>query len=319
MLATRDLAIGYGKSTLLGPLNVALEAGRFSCLIGANGVGKSTLIRTLCGMQSPLAGSITLDGDDLGVMAAAARARKLAVVLTERIASGALNGLELVALGRYPHTDWTGRLGDSDHIAIRDALVDTDASNLQGKLLAEMSDGERQRMMIARAIAQQPRVLILDEATAFLDLPRRVEFMELLLQLARKRRIAILLSTHDLELALRYADEIWLADRNRHLHVGGPEDLVLDGRFAQAFAVDGLSFDLERGELRRKANSGTPVRIVGNGVAAIWAQRALSRAGYTPSPEAAVAVDVSHGDFRLSAPGAETRSYPTLSALVSDL
>ena len=319
MLATRDLAVGYGKVALLGPLDLSLRAGQFACLIGANGVGKSTLLRTLCGMQSPLAGCVTLDGADLGAMAAAERAKKLAVVLTERIASGALNGLELVALGRYPHTHWTGRLSETDHIAIRDALADTDAAELQTKLLAEMSDGERQRMMIARAIAQQPRVLILDEATAFLDLPRRVEFMELLLQLARKRRIAILLSTHDLELALRYADEIWLADRSRQLHVGGPEDLVLDGRFAQAFAVDGLSFDLERGELRRAANAGTPVRIVGNGVAAIWAQRALSRVGYSPSSDAEIAVDVSHGEFRLSKRGTETRSYATLSDLVGDL
>jgi iron complex transport system ATP-binding protein len=319
MLATQGLEIGYGKEVLLAPLNVSVESDRFCCLIGANGVGKSTLIRTLCGMQAPIAGSITLDGADLRSMAPADRAKKLAVVLTDRIASGALSGWELVALGRYPHTDWTGRLSENDHMAIHDALVDTGATDLQGKLLVEMSDGERQRMMIARAIAQQPQVLILDEATAFLDLPRRVEFMELLLQLSRKRGIAILLSTHDLELALRHADEIWLADRSQHLHVGGPEDLVLDGRFAQAFAVDGLSFDPERGELRRSPSSGTPVRIIGDGVAAIWTHRALSRVGHTPSSTAAITVDVTQGDYRLIKPGSEMRHYPTLSALVSDL
>ncbi|WP_422649869.1 hypothetical protein OJJOAM_004417 [Cupriavidus sp. H18C1] len=229
VLATTGLFAGHGGRPLLGPLDLSIPSGRFVCLLGANGAGKSTLIRTLCAMQAPVAGQVHLDGESIHAMPAAQRARRLAVVLTERVDGTLMRGYELASMGRYPYLGWAGRLSPDDHRIVHDAMASAGALSLAERLVAEMSDGERQKIMIARALAQQPRLLVLDEATAFLDLPRRVGTMQLLLDLAHRHGLAVLLSTHDLELALRYADELWLIDGQRRLHVGAPEDLAIDG------------------------------------------------------------------------------------------
>jgi iron complex transport system ATP-binding protein len=281
MLQTEELVVGYPGRQLLGPLRLALGAGELVVLLGANGRGKSTLMRTLCGMQPALAGVVRLQGEVLHRMPASARARRLAVVLTDRIQAGLMRGRELVALGRTPFIGWDGRLREEDERIVDEALADVDGQGLGERLVAELSDGERQRMMIARALAQQPQVLVLDEVTAFLDLPRRIEIMALLQRLAQRRRLAILLSSHDLELALRSADRIWLIDAHGHLHDSGPEDLVLAGRLDQAFPAQGMRFDIEQGEFRigHAAEPGAGIHVLGEGATAAWARRAVQRAG----------------------------------------
>ncbi len=182
-----------------------------------------------------------------------------------------------------------------------------------------MSDGERQKIMIARALAQQPRLLVLDEATAFLDLPRRVGTMQLLLDLSHRNGLAVLLSTHDLELALRYADELWLIDGQRRLHVGAPEDLAIDGVLGTSFAADGLTFDLERAELRVGPAGTRAIRLEGGGLRASWAARALERAGYVRDPAAALTLRADASGYALAGDDSEATHYSTLGELVEAL
>jgi iron complex transport system ATP-binding protein len=280
VLTGQDLTIGYRKRVVAEDLSLELCAGELVCLLGPNGAGKSTLVRTLAGMQPPLAGRVLLQGDDVGHLPVRELAKRLSVVLTERVDAGTITARELVALGRYPYTDWMSRQTDADRRAVAWALRAVGAAELADRPVHELSDGERQKIMIARALAQEPAVILLDEPTAFLDLPRRVEIVYLLRALARETRRAILISTHDLDLALRSADQVWLLAMGGKMHVGAPEDLVLSGAFGQAFASMGAHFDAETGTFATGAPHIGTVRLLGQGIAAQWTARALEREGF---------------------------------------
>ncbi|MCI0713306.1 MAG: ABC transporter ATP-binding protein [Chloroflexi bacterium] len=285
ILKTHHLTIGY--TALRKPdrvvsrdINVELVAGEMVCVIGPNGAGKSTLLRTLAGMQKPLGGEVKLLDDSVHSMDSKTLARRLSIVLTERVNVGMMSGYGLVALGRHPYTDWSGRLSERDEAVIRWAVEAVGATHLVERNVNELSDGERQKIMIARALAQEPTLMILDEPTAFLDLPRRVEIMHLLRNIARDTGRCVLLSTHDLDLALRNADRIWLMDAGGQLQVGAPEDLILSGAFQRAFRSEGIHFDINTGAFTINRPAGTEIQMVGDGVRAYWTKRALERVGF---------------------------------------
>jgi iron complex transport system ATP-binding protein len=284
ILETMEMAIGY-KTRRQPPrvvaehLNLRLEAGELICLLGPNGAGKSTLMRTLAGMHPPLAGQVRLEGEPLTSLSPQAIAKKMSLVLTERVNVGLLSVYALVALGRYPYTDWHGRLTAEDESMVRQSLESVGALALAARPVSELSDGERQKVMIARALAQAPRLMMLDEPTAFLDMPRRVEVMQLLRRLAHDHDCAILLSTHDLDLALRSADTIWLMSGGQ-VRVGAPEDLVMNGAFATAFAGEGVQFDPYSGSFHLTRGERGAVDILGDGLSVTWAARAAERLGY---------------------------------------
>ena len=285
MLTAENLDIGYRSRRVTNRvaknLNVKLEAGEFACLLGPNGAGKSTLMRTIAGIQPPLAGSVVLDGVDVRKLTPNQRATRLSVVLTERATAGLLTGYAMVCLGRFPHTGWFGRLNAEDREAVRNAIELTGAQAFSDRFVAELSDGERQRVMVARALAQEPRLMILDEITAFLDLPRRIEIVRLLGKLANDGKRSVLISTHDLDLALRTADRIWLLHADGTLVTGAPEDLVLDGSFGKVFADEGIEFDPLRGSfnLGKAPRAGVEVRGKDT-VHKAWTLRALERNGF---------------------------------------
>jgi iron complex transport system ATP-binding protein len=319
VLRTTNLAVGYplrarggGAHTVLQGLDLVAEAGQLTCLLGPNGSGKSTLLRTLAGMQAPLAGHAELCGDRVGSLPARERARRLAVVLTGAVDVGILRVTDLVALGRHPHTGWDGRLRAVDREAVRWAIASVGASALAERDVSTLSDGERQRVMIARALAQQPRLLALDEPTAFVDVPRRMELTALLRDLARECTLGVLMTTHDLELALRTADVLWLieplADGGRRLHVGAPEDLALSGAVERAFASDGVRFDLDRGGFVPRLEPLGRVRVDGEGVEALWAARVVEREGLVvdAAAENLVVTALGGGRWRVAAAGTAT-------------
>ena len=291
------LTIGYlhgsrGKTIVAQNLDLMLDRGEIVCLVGPNGVGKSTLLRTLTALQPSLSGSVKIEGTDIHKLDIRSRARKIGVVLTERINVGILPAFDLVALGRHPHTGWAGRLSENDISAIDWAIRSVGALELRMRNVNELSDGERQKIMIARALAQEPAIVVLDEPTAFLDLPRRVEILGLLKRLTRSTNRAILLSTHDLDLAIRAADKLWLMTSDGSIESGAPEDLILNGKLESAFAGEGVSFDRDHGSFHLAEKTLYHIRFAGEGRAAAWTKRALRREGIGVSKKAEFMVRV---------------------------
>ena len=285
----RGLAIGYRLAhrrelRLLEHADFELSAGELVCLLGPNGSGKSTLLRTIVGMQRPLAGRIELLGRDVRGVTPVWLARHVSVVLTDPVDAGALTARELVGLGRYPYTDWLGRLTAADRERVRGALAAVGATAFAERQTRSLSDGERQRVLIARALAQEPQLMVLDEPTAYLDLPRRIEMIGLLRRLVRETGVAVLLSTHQLDLALSHADRVWLLPQGGPLEMGAPEDVALSGGLERTFASERLSFDGTEGtfRLRDEPATGLPIAIEGDGVARRWTERALRREGFVP-------------------------------------
>lgn len=248
MLKLDRLSVGYGapRGSVLSGLDVTVPPGAFVCVLGRNGAGKSTLMRTISGLQDALAGAALLKEEDIAGMTPQTRARRVAVVLTERPASPGLSVDDVVSLGRQPFTGWQGHLTADDSERVAQALDLAGAAAFSRRLFDDLSDGERQRVMIARAIAQAPKLMILDEITAFLDLPGRVEVMMLLRQYSRSSGAIILLSSHDLDLSLQLADSVWLLDGQGGLAVGAPDALIADGHIGHAFDTDAVCFSSER-------------------------------------------------------------------------
>ncbi|GEL20301.1 ATP-binding cassette domain-containing protein [Pseudonocardia asaccharolytica] len=308
------LTVGYrtGRrrvAEVLTGLAAAAARGELTVLLGPNGAGKSTLLRTVAGLHPPLAGTVTLDGADLPRMPAARRARRLAVVLTERVDAGLLSARELIELGRHPHTGSGGTLRRGDHAAVGAAIAAARAGHLAGRRVAELSDGERQRVLTARALAQQPSVLLLDEPGAFLDATSRVELLGLLRRLAREQNLCVLLSTHDLELALRLADHVWLVDRHRRLRTGAPEQLVADGAVSAVFDTAELSFDPRSGGFALLGSATGTAHVHGPRATTPLLARALSRHGWTVVTDGPADVDVTAigSGFLARADGRTTR------------
>ena len=296
ILHIQNLSIGYRQRkdthVVARDITVELKKGELVCLLGPNGAGKSTLMRTISGGQKPLAGKVLLGNQLIHDLSARQLAKKLSLVLTERVHAGMLTAYEVVALGRYPHTNWAGKLSANDHDLIQWSIEMAGAKDLAERVLSELSDGERQKVMVARALAQEPELMILDEVTAFLDLPRRVEIMQLLRRLAHTTGKAILLSTHDMDLALRSADRIWLLPKGGKLHVGAPEDLVLNGSFEQAFKSEGVSFNRFSGAFHIQQDSEKSIHLIGEGETATWTRRALEREGFAIQSIADLRVEI---------------------------
>ena len=210
------LTIGYRHRKVAGDLTARLEGGCLTCLTGCNGLGKTTLLRTLAGFQPALSGEVNLViGDQsyrLDTLSRARLSRLVSVVLTEKTDVSHITVSEMVGMGRMPYTGFWGRLADADRLVVAEALRDAGISSLAGRDIATLSDGERQKVMIAKAQAQQTPVVLLDEPTAFLDYPSKVHMMRLLAQMAHEGGKIVLLSTHDLDIALRHADRLLTMD-----------------------------------------------------------------------------------------------------------
>lgn len=247
ILTTHDLAVGYvhGKqvTTLLQGLNLTLKQGELVALLGQNGAGKSTLLRALTCATRPVDGGIMLMGNDVSTLSQHERSRIIGLVSTERIMAGALTVTELVGLGRQPHTGFLGRMSDQDHEIVKAALADVGIAHKAQNYVSELSDGERQKAMIAKALAQETPVIVLDEPTAFLDAASRIETMNLLASLAHERDKAILLSTHDISRSLLLTDALWVITKEHTVVTGPTKEMVASSVMDDVFSSQAVRFN----------------------------------------------------------------------------
>ena len=282
-LKTSHLSVGYrngqSENVLFEGINLSLKPSTLTCFMGPNGIGKSTLIRVLAGLQKPLEGEISLSDE-----------KKIALVLTDKIIATNMTVWDLVSYGRYPYLSWSISFSSDDQEVIAQSIEDVGIKSLADKKIEELSDGQLQLAMIARALAQETPVLLLDEPTAHLDLNHRVEIMKLLLGLARKKNKAILVATHELDLALQTADEIWLATTNKKIKIGIPEDLVLDGSFDEIFQFKG--FDLKTGKIQHTSHQTQSINLQGEGHEFFWTKNALEREGFSVSDQGNISVAI---------------------------
>lgn len=289
-ITLKNLTIGYRSKHQLravaSSINASLQSGELTCLIGANGIGKSTLLRTLAGFQPPLDGEILIHKRDilppkassgssegktteetigknaektiekpLSLFSAQELAKEIGVVLTSRIDTPQLTVEEIIGIGRSPYTGFWGNLSAEDKLIVADAIQQVGIQHLAHRNISELSDGERQKAMIAKALAQQTHIIILDEPTAFLDFPSKVETLQMLRRLAHEQHKAILLSTHDVELTLQLADRLWLMEvvapsdassAESSLSIDTPQELAINGSLSRFIERDGIRFDREK-------------------------------------------------------------------------
>jgi iron complex transport system ATP-binding protein len=266
-------------------------------LLGRNGIGKSTLLRTLAGLQFPVSGELKLMGKDISQYSQKEKSSLISFVSTEKPDIANMTVFNLVSLGRYSHTNWLGSLNDSDELIVRNAMKIAGVSHLAGDNINEISDGELQRVMIARTLAQDTPVIILDEPVAFLDLPNKFEILLLLRDLAWNEKKTIILSAHDLDIAIRLADMLWIMT-NENLEQGAPEDFALKRGFEAIFRDTGIFFDYSTGIVDAGINLSKEISLVCDDVhTAFWLTKAFNRLGFRISENAKISVEVKNGDY----------------------
>jgi len=279
----RDLSIGYpdkhNTKRVAEHLNASIHSGELTCLLGTNGVGKSTLLRTLSAFQPPLGGTIDLLDRPLSTYDDRQLATVIGVVLTEKSDIRNMTVEELVGLGRSPYTGFWGTLKESDRRIVHEAIARVRIEPLTQRMVHTLSDGERQKVMIAKALAQETPIIFLDEPTAFLDFPSKVEVMQLLHNLTHTLQKTVFMSTHDLELALQIADKIWLMDRTNGIAIGTPEDLSLEGKLSSFFSRKGITYDTETGFFRIDTDYRREIHLHGHGSRYAVVRKALQRNG----------------------------------------
>ncbi|MDR1202374.1 MAG: ABC transporter ATP-binding protein [Tannerellaceae bacterium] len=290
VIEIKDLSIGYSvkKNTKVVAEHISstIFSGELTCLLGANGIGKSTLLRTLTAFLPKLSGEIFIQQQEIDAYTEKELATLIGVVLTEKLDIKNMTTRELIGLGRSPYTGFWGTLSRKDKEIVDNAISLVKITHLAQRVIHTLSDGERQKVMIAKALVQETPIILLDEPTAFLDFPSKVEIMQLLHQLSRKTDKTIFLSTHDLELALQIADKIWLMDNENGIRTGTPEDMALNGSLSNFFARKGIIFDQDTGLFRIENEFDKQVRLIGHGQKYAMIRKALSRNGMMASRKA---------------------------------
>ena len=258
------LSVGYQGKALLKPIDVRLRRGRILTLIGPNGAGKSTLLKTITRQLSPIAGTVYIGRDELRALPAAALAKRMAVVLTERIQPEMMTCYDVAAMGRYPYTGRFGTLTAADHAMVQGALRRVKAEDIAGQDFTRVSDGQRQRVLLARALCQEPEILVLDEPTSFLDIRHKIDLLDILLEESRGRQLTVILSLHEIDLAEKISDLVMYVKDGAACRLGAPEEIFTDESISALYGLDSGCYLVKRGNIELGRPGGAPqVFVVG--------------------------------------------------------
>ena len=265
--STRDLSVGYNRKVLIQGINIDLAPGKILTLIGPNGAGKSTILKTITRQLEPLSGSVYFGERSLRDISGKEFAKQTAVVLTERVHPEMMTCAEVVAMGRYPYTNLFGRLTEEDKAAVQSSLERVHALDLAGQDFSTLSDGQRQRIMLARAICQEPEIIVLDEPTAYLDIRYKIELLSILRDMAREQKTTVIMSLHEIDLAMKVCDDLLLLDGERICAYGTPDELITSNGIEELFAIHSGSYNLLFGSVELQKPEGMPKVFVvaGNG------------------------------------------------------
>lgn len=277
---TKGMTVGYHGVPLIRNMRLGMKRGEILTLIGPNGAGKTTILKSIIRQLEPIAGVAVLDGKELSALDGRALSRKMSVVLTDRIRSEFMTCEDVVATGRYPYTGRFGILSEQDRKAVREAMELVHITDLAENSFQRISDGQRQRVMLARAVCQDPEIMVLDEPTSFLDIKYKLEFLAILQNMSRIRGLTVILSLHELDLAGRISDKLACVRGDRIDRFGTPEEIFADGYIPELYQMTAGSYDARTGSLELPGESGTPEVFVlagdGSGTAVY---RRLQRAG----------------------------------------
>lgn len=280
IISTERLSVGYGKTAVIDGVEISVRSGEILTIIGANGAGKSTLLKTLVRQLAPLSGSVSVCGRDIAQMSGSEFSRNVSALMTERLHTELMTCRDLAAQGRYPYTGRLGILSENDRLAVDKALELVGATELAESDVQRISDGQRQRVLLARAICQEPRLLVLDEPTSFLDIRHKLEFFSVLKHLVREREIAVIMSLHELDLAQKISDRVLCVMDGKPDRYGSPEEVFEERYIEQLFGSMKGSFNDKFGSVELERASGDPqVFVIGGGGAGIPVYRRLQRAG----------------------------------------
>ena len=267
MLSTRDLAVGYNRNILLQGISISLGRGKILTMIGPNGAGKSTILKTITRQLAPLGGKIFIGERSLSGISGKELAKQTAVVLTERVHPELMSCAEVVAMGRYPYTDMFGKLSEHDKAVIKASLERVHAEDIADQDFSTLSDGQRQRIMLARAICQEPEIIVLDEPTAFLDIRYKIELLDILRTMARDQGTTVIMSLHEVDLAMKISDELLCLDGEKIAAYGTPEEILSSNAIEKLYNIRSGSYNYLFGSVELPKPEGDPkvFVIAGNG------------------------------------------------------
>ena len=279
-LRTENLAAGYDGKAWIREISIHASRGEIVTLIGPNGAGKSTILKSIAGQLKPVGGVVSLDGRMMEQWPETELARRMAVMMTERMQPELMTCFDVAAMGRYPHTGRFGILSETDRAIVREALAMVHAEELEDREFSRISDGQKQRILLARAICQQPQIILLDEPTSFLDIRHKMELLTILKTLVREKQVAVLMSMHELDLAQKVSDYIVCVGENKIWKCGTPEEIFTETCMEELFGIPGGSYCAEYGSVELPAAAGTPeVFVIGGNGSGIPIYRQLQRQG----------------------------------------